>query len=272
LGTADARKHIRSFIEEGLHLIETAGGAGLGLALGGPVGAMAGPLAAGFIIRRFKPLMRDLLERQLSGREQARVVCVWALAEASIKERLDKGELPRDDGFFSSSGKDWSSADNLVDGVLRTAQREHEELKIPYLAKLIECLTFSANFDDQLASHLLGIAESLSYEQFVTLSIFAAVKYGSIPHLRKAPLGSGEAALKELSLAAQIEDLIARQLLDRDADSQPYLGQAIVVPSGTRLSTLGSLFVDALGLGQISGENGKIFVRIQSVLAGNNPR
>ena len=74
------------------------------------------------------------VNRILAGREKARVGLVYGLAAHRIKERLDRGEQLRADGFFDAHISDRSSADEIAEAVLIAAQKEYEERKLPYIA------------------------------------------------------------------------------------------------------------------------------------------
>jgi hypothetical protein len=63
------------------------------------------------------------VNRILAGREKARVGLVYGLAAHRIKERLDRGEQLRADGFFDAHISDRSSADEIAEAVLIAAQK-----------------------------------------------------------------------------------------------------------------------------------------------------
>jgi hypothetical protein len=73
------------------------------------------------------------MHRQLSQREQARTAAVAIVAAAGIQRKLDLGEEARADGFVLGAPGHRSAAEELAEGVLISAQREHEDMFAPAL-------------------------------------------------------------------------------------------------------------------------------------------
>ena len=96
---------------------------------------------------------------------------VYVLAAQEIKRRLDRGEHLRTDGFFERDITDRSPADEIAEAVLISAQREHEERKLPYIAKLLAFVAFEPDIDRAMANYLAKLASALTYRQYCLLEI-----------------------------------------------------------------------------------------------------
>ena len=173
-GPDDARDadRLADFIRLGSEMGGGATGAGVGFVLGGPVGALLGgslgpPIAAAL------RTAADFAHRQLSGREQVRVVTVVAAAAASIDAGREAGRTFRTDGFFDTTPGDRAAAEEVAEAVLRAAQDEPEERKLPYLARLLSEIAFRPNVDRATASMLVRIGHELTYRQLLLLSLYA---------------------------------------------------------------------------------------------------
>lgn len=148
-----------------------------GAAVGGAVGAIAGPenTAAGAAIgaavsEACTVVLDDLAQRYLSPKEQQRVAGVAALAIDSIREKLLWQRI-RGDDFFDAGANEPSPAEEVFEGVLLAAKQEHEQRKLPYLANFYANLAFMPYIKKAEANFLLSIAESMTYRQFCLLSL-----------------------------------------------------------------------------------------------------
>src|ERR1700741_1692038 len=106
-------------------------------------GLLAAPVGVG-VAHTLRFAARFFANRFLADREKARVGFVYGLAAQEIKRRLDRGEHLRTDGFFELDITDRAPADEIAEAVLIAAQREHEERKLPYIAKLLAFVAFES--------------------------------------------------------------------------------------------------------------------------------
>ena len=155
-------------------------GAGIGLLLAGPPGALAGggvgpTVAAG---------LKEAARRGLSRREEVRIGgaarCAWEL----ITERLDAGDTFRDDGFFDTANPGQSSAGEIYEGTLLAAQRSYEERKVPFVGYLMANIAFERNVDRRSANWLIKTAQELTWTQLVLLSIVGQRDNLSLPDVQ----------------------------------------------------------------------------------------
>src|SRR5207244_1306588 len=130
-----------------------------------------GGTVLGFALQ--KTLLRlgdEFARRQLGPREQARVGAALYYALVDIADRLEAGELPRDEGFFEpADGAGRPRADELLEAVLQRVQREHEERKARHLGWLVSGLIFSPNIAAAQANFLVELGSRLTFHQLVLL-------------------------------------------------------------------------------------------------------
>lgn len=158
---------------------EIAGGAvggALGFLAGGPLAA-AGAGAAGSIFSKAATnLLSDLASRAFSQREIVRVGATAAIAVAKIRERIERGDMLRQDGFFERGSGQRSSAEEIFEGVLQKSKNEHEERKAEFYANIFATAAFDNRFTAESLNHFLSLAERLTYRQLCILQVF------SFPH------------------------------------------------------------------------------------------
>lgn len=172
-----ADSKVRAIIGAGADIAGAAIGSALGFLAAGPggaavggVGGAAGGAAAAHALRR---LGDEAASRLLGPREKVRVGGALAIAASKIRDRLERGETLRQDGFFEPKHNSRSNADELAESVLLKCQREAEERKIPYMAFLIGNIAFDTQISSELAHQIVKVAESLTYRQLCILKIAA---------------------------------------------------------------------------------------------------
>lgn len=183
------------------------GGADLAGALGGVGGtAVAGPLvgaAVGVAVKRAVAAVG----RAFSRREEERVGAALLTIEADTRARHERGERPRDDGFFDERGGLRPEAEELLEGVLRLAAASYEERKVPLLAHLFSSVAHDDSVRSEDALHLVRLASELTYRQFVILSAFA----------------NGDAAQRSVRYDPELDDLGERLLVGLPAEAGALL-------------------------------------------------
>lgn len=162
----------RRLLEAGADLAGSVGASVAGWLFAGPPGAVGGAAAGSAL----KYVLDEVSARALSRRERVRsgAAALWAIK--AIQEGLDEGEELRTDGFFEDRPEGRSAAKEVVEGVLLTAQREHEERKIRYLGQLIAALAFTEGLDREAANWMLRTAEELSWAQYVLIALIGSTE------------------------------------------------------------------------------------------------
>ncbi|AXL12208.1 hypothetical protein DXT68_08700 [Microbacterium foliorum] len=120
----------------------------------------------------------DFANRALSTREEARVSTVLDLAAEEISRRLRDGESFRDDGFFDPGSQD---ADEVLEGVLRAAQAEHQQKKLPHLARVFANIAFDPPLSAEVANLVIRQAESISWLEMCLVSLISRPEEFPLP-------------------------------------------------------------------------------------------
>ncbi len=118
-----------------------------------------------------KNIGQEFAERMLSPRENLRVGSALILASEGIRKRLENGENRREDGFFDESDTGRSDADEVLENMVLKIQREPEEKKTPYIAKIFENTVFEQEVSADLSHKIIKSAEQLTYQQLCILSM-----------------------------------------------------------------------------------------------------
>ena len=160
--------------DEGSQLRST--GADLaGALIGGAVGIPLGPPGAvvgGAVGVMVQHGVRNLLGRHNSGGEK-RVGAGVLLLERDVRDREEKGQIPRNDGFFDDRGRLRPEAEDLLEEILRQVEASTDERRIPLMARLYSAIAFTETVPTADAKFLVKVASGLTYRQFVALSVYA---------------------------------------------------------------------------------------------------
>jgi hypothetical protein len=185
------RRHIdearaRSLVDVGAELAGAIGGTGASLVVGEFGGAAIGVA----ITRGAKAVAGRLLRR-----EEVRIGATLGLIGEDAEERRQRGEMPRDDGFFDERGGLRAEADDLLEGILREAAAAYEERKVALLGRLFSETAHSSAVEPSQAVFMLRLVRELTYRQLVILSAFAV---HDPRHVQKVARASDRAALDDL--------------------------------------------------------------------------
>lgn len=132
-------------------------GALVGGVIGGPIGAGVG-VVAGTVI---KNSISNFSYGGLSKREAIRIGGCANIAINKIAERLNKGDLPRNDNFFKNDETGRCDAEILFDGVLLKFKNEYEEKKAQYMANIFVNAVFDEDYTRESANVVLNLAEMM---------------------------------------------------------------------------------------------------------------
>lgn len=193
-----------------------------------------------------------------------RTVAALCFAEKLVQDQLDSGVLPRSE-FTREEGSSSYQANMLVEETLRIAQREYEDKKIKYISALISSYIFHEDITHNTLINIMELSRQLRYSHMIVLSIYIS-KSGDIS-LRESALESNAATPEELVLAAQIHELSDKKLLDLSSDSQPFLGNRIVIPRAITTTNLGKIATDLLDLRSIEKDDPNEYMHILNLLA-----
>ena len=187
-------------IEAGAELVGMTGGAALGLCAGGAPGAVAGAAAGSAL----SSLLADIGRRLLGRREEVRVGAAAIWADIAYKERIENGDQLRNDDWFGTRPKGRSAAEEICEGTLLMAQREHEERKVEFFGYLLANIGFEPAVDENLANWLLELAEQLTWTQLVLLGMIGRKQDFELPAIE---VGGRTEELDSWGVHEQLTDL-----------------------------------------------------------------
>lgn len=166
---------IRKLISTGAEIAGGAVGGALGFLAGGPTGAALGGAGGAAAAAALKHIGEEASERLLAPREQVRIGGVLAIAAEEIRQRVERGEPVRTDGFFESRNGGRPDAEEVAESILLKSQREAEEKKIPYMGHLFAAVAFDPQISPQMAHQIIKTVEQLTYRQLCIFKL-ATVK------------------------------------------------------------------------------------------------
>src|SRR6266536_4290886 len=152
-------------VERALSLIKKGApiaGAAVGSAIGFMTGNAGGAAFGGGLGATLATVIEDTAARVLSRREQIRVGGTAAYAIAFIRERLDAGDVQREDGIFENQEFGASAADEILDGVLLKAKAGHEERKARFYGKFFSNVAFDSSCSRSEANYHLHLLDRLT--------------------------------------------------------------------------------------------------------------
>jgi hypothetical protein len=160
-------------IDAGLDSIGGLAGTALGFALAGPAGALLGAAAGPFVPVVLRKTALEFKRRVLGQREELRVGTVLELTAAKITQNVEQGLQIRQDKFFQQQLDNRAAAEEILEGILIAAQKEHEEKKLRFYSNLIANIAFRVDINRDLANALVKLVEKISYRQLLLIAIFA---------------------------------------------------------------------------------------------------
>ncbi|WP_147261922.1 hypothetical protein [Blastococcus sp. TF02A-26] len=159
-------------IDAGVELLGSVSGALVGGLVGGPPGAIGGAVAGPVLTSTLKEVAR----RILSKGERRRVGAAFGSAVLAVEELRRAGLTVRQDGFFEPATDRRAKAEEVVEGVLLAAQREHEKFKVIHYGYLVANVAFDSGIDLHTANWCLRTGQDLTWTQLVLLRIIGDVE------------------------------------------------------------------------------------------------
>jgi hypothetical protein len=242
--------------------------------LGGPVGVAAGAVA-GVAVQR----VARVVAARLSGREAQRAGAALVLISADARRRADRGDVPRNDGFFDGHGGLRSDAEELLEGVLRQAASSYEERKVPLLARLYSETAHGGRARSDDALFALRVAADLTYRQFVLLGVLAHHGRFAGAFARADALRQEGAFEPSPALLHALDDLGDQRLFgilqgNRVADlTEGFLGPgrpSSYAWASLRLTATGETMVRLTGAGEI--EEGELSATVAALCGSSEDR
>ena len=236
---------IDNVTEYGSSAIGSATGAIIGGAIAGPAGAIGGSLGGTLIENILKWGGKEIKERLLSKTEEQKLETVHTLACKKITQNLDSGKRLRTDTYFSESTNNRSYAEEILERTLFAAQRECEDKKIKYYAKIYANIAFDNSISRNMANQLLKLAEQLTYRQIVLLHTIGVQQMATSPNFMKKTAYTSVNGLENVMIASEIYELYRMSLL---SSSSVIFDSAGINPSALSITGYGALLFNLMEL------------------------
>ncbi len=258
---------VTDIIQTGTDIAGATTGAAIGLLIGGPPGAVVGAAAGPTAARTLRELAVEFRERVLGSREEVRVGAVISFASTKINEKLEAGEQPRQDDFFTDAHDNRATAKEVFEGVILAAQREAEEKKVRLYGNLLANLAFEPDIDRSQANFLIRLGEDLSYRQLCLLSLFGQNTFLGVNNRLNLRTGSYRNATGTASfgfdllvLLQEIYDLYQRGIVNNGADAMIAIADA----NPSKLSPVGAAInlYNLMELGTVSTHDLNALIRL----------
>lgn len=178
-------------------------GGATGYATGGEVGAALGA-GAPVVRHALGWAANEFRDRVLSPREAERVADVLELGARKFEANVADGHGIAADWFLAGDESSRVVGREVIEGILLTAQAEHESKKLPYVGNLLGNLPFDLYLDEITANLSIAYSERLSYLQFLLLSLVDQKNEYDLPQER---LEDRAPDWRAGSVAAQLADL-----------------------------------------------------------------
>jgi hypothetical protein len=233
-----------------------AGGVGL---VGGPAGALGGA-AAGWVAGEALAKLGVEVMSRVTGRGQERAAATVLMIEQDRREHEDRGESPRQDGFFDDRGDLRPEEHELLEAVLLSAANTFEERKLPYLAHLFDGVKFDASLKTADALFLSRIADQLTYRQLQGLAVIASYEQHEMGLVEAKTAHETGSRRPDPAFMREFDDLATRGLVGVESTSlvirtpNELVGQGVLsnyAYAQTRLTGSGRLLHRLMRLDEI---------------------
>lgn len=242
---------ISSTSERAAPVIGNVLGAVLGGVVGGIPGAISGAIAGSAIEITLTKIGEEISKRQLSKSEARRIGTVYSLASKIITTKIEAGKTLRNDDFFTNEFNGRTTAEEVLEATLLSAQRDAEEMKAEYYARLFSNIAFDTSISRAMANHLVKISHQLTFRQIIILSVIGRnQKHSLISTFKQTPY-SNVFGLVNVTLASEILDLYRKSLL---SSSNAILDSAGINPANLSVTGYGALLFNLMELMRIDGD------------------
>jgi len=227
----------------GTDIVGPATAAGIGLAVGGPIGALLGAAATSPLTRTLRSALGEFAGRHLGKREIERTGAVLLAAQIEIEAQLAAGKKPRKDNVKSASSGA-PPAEEIAEAAILASQRDAQQLKAPLMGRLLARLQFEPDVDSAFAYELIRQTESITYRQLCLLSLFN-LNYRDrykLPDKIDTKTFNGPYEIR-VGLLQEIVDLHSRTMLQQRAIDHPgtdlIVAAVNIAPARQELVALG---------------------------------
>lgn len=222
MADAEDRNSAELIIVKGAQLAGALVGGGVGV-FGGPVGALLGGAAGIAAGDALAGIGLEVMAR-MTERGAKRTAAAVLLIGQDTHEHQERGEEPRQDGFFDERGELRPEAHELFEAILLAAANSFEERKLPYLAHLFDGVAYDDSVGAADALFLSRMADQLAYRQLRGLAVFGHHQAHEMTlALAKAAHEDGD-RVPDPAFMREFDDLGARWLIGvtRPDDDVPH--------------------------------------------------
>nr|WP_068889551.1 hypothetical protein [Pedobacter panaciterrae] len=239
------KEELKNYLSKGSEIAGGAVGGAIGL-IGGPAGAvLGGTLGAAFVIG-----IKEVINRQLSNRQEMRVAASAAYALTGTQHKLESGMSIRTDDFFDNS-VERSSAEELFEGILLKCKDQYQEKKIPYISKIFEQTIFDVLISAELANQILSIAESFTYRRLCIIAYFGRLHEFDHGTTMKDPYALYKEAVWLIELEMILQDICDLAYLGVVQNSAAIFTRHDLIPATIQITPLGNTYISVMGLTDI---------------------
>ena len=211
---AKKKDAIKNLIDASADITGAVGGGVIGTLVAGPTGAIIGGTAGPIVTRTFKTLGEEIMKRIFGPREEARIGAAYTFAIQKLQEDLATGDKQlREDDFFQQPLSGRPTAEEILEGVILTAQREYEERKVVFLGYLYANICTNANISREHANQLIKTASSLSFRQFGLLAALKQKRDKEDDLTFMITFALNNRSIQERDIISEIRDLQQRGLV-----------------------------------------------------------
>ncbi|GAB3788442.1 hypothetical protein GCM10028818_55000 [Spirosoma horti] len=244
------KEDLIKFISTGGDIAGAATGGAIGL-LGGPFSAIGGSILGVALSKG----IAEVAQRLLSSREQKRIAAASTFILTGIREKVDNGFTPRNDGFFTQEEFDRSKANELFEGVMLKCKDAYEEKKIKYLSKIFESVSFDSSISSETANQILSTAQNLTFRKLCLISLAYKNQHSLLGTIQLddddyMTSTNGTLNTDTYLIFQDIFELSSNGLVQKSNNSA-MLDAGYVVPSFIHTTQLGELYTQVMGLNDI---------------------
>lgn len=244
------REELKKYLDKGTDIVGGGIGGALGL-IGGPLGAIAG----GAVSEALTHGIKEIINRQLSNRQEIRVSASTVYILSGITKRLENGEQIRQDNFFDNQTRR-SNAEELFEGIILKCKDQYQEKKIHFLSKIYEKTIFDQNISHETANQILNISESFSYRKICVVAFYGRVDSFDRTLIFKEPYSWYETAAYSLDteiLKQDIFELMNLGILDNNSTMTSTRND--IVPNNFKLTEIGDILFSLMDLNEVIVED-----------------
>ena len=176
---------------------------------------------APYISTTFQAIGNEIIERIFSKREKEKISITYLTACQKIYERVENGDIPRDEVFFTRPEGDYSSADKLLEAVFIESRNEYDNKKLVYLGNLTANLLFTNEHDFDRCMYFIKIAENLNYRQLCYISLLNNKSKYKLD--RKVDLNKTPYMIMPIDHRSELNDMVVKCIIKGPKEFKPDL-------------------------------------------------